>query len=155
MAYDDLKRHAGRAYSGMPVGGVHEWTYPEGHWWERKTAPDKWDVRFSSLKRRARPAPVDSGARPGTAFHWLLVAHQRVVKLDQDTYETLLEGTKWKVAHKRPHWRQWSSQYPGQASARARVIEALEQTLAELRAEEEVHRLPIEETLEPVKGLEA
>lgn len=148
--YDDAKTHEGRAYSGMRVGGSHDWDYPDGRWQETKVAPDRWDVRFESLKRRRRAAPEDSGAAPGTMYHWLVLGHQRVRKLDADTYATLLEGVKWKIAHRRPHWRAWSSEYPEQPSARRKTIEVLEAALTELRAEEAARAAPLEATLSPV-----
>lgn len=134
--YDALKDHEGRAYTGMPVGGTHEWRYPDGRWRERKVSPDEWEVLFSSLKRRATPAPSGSGAKPGTRYHWYVLAHQRVEKLDKDRYSTLMEGAKWKVGHKRPHWARWSHEYDDQPSARQRVIRILEETLARLKAAE-------------------
>jgi len=32
--------------------------------------------------------------------HWLIVAHQYVEKIDEDTYSTKLVGHKYKLAHK-------------------------------------------------------
>ena len=136
MSYDDLKQHAGRLYSGMAIGGRHSWEYPNGHWDERKVAPDRWEFTFSSVKKRTRGAPEGSGAPPGTQFHWYLLAHQRVRKLDQDAYETFMQGVKYKLAHKRPHWKMWNTEYPGNRSERELLIGILEDTLQRLRAEE-------------------
>jgi hypothetical protein len=152
MGYDDVKDFEGRPYSGMSVGGTHDWDYPDGRWIERKVAPDRWKVNFTSSKRRRRAAPEGSGAAPGTKFHWFLVGHQRVRKVDEDTYQTLFEATKWKVGHRRPHWRKWSSEYPEQTPARDRVIAILEETLAELRADKERGAPPVEAALAPVPG---
>src|SRR5688500_1255015 len=52
MAYEDEKEFAGKSYRGMKVGGSHLWTYPDGKWTERKITPQRWDVAFTSLKRR-------------------------------------------------------------------------------------------------------
>lgn len=133
MAYDDLKEFAGQPYSGMAVGGEHRWTYPNGRWQERKVAPDQWEFTFSSMKERERTAPEGSGVPPGTQFHWYILAHQRVQKIDQDCYTTLMEGLKYKVSHKRPYWRKWSDEYPGQLPERERIISILEAALAGLR----------------------
>jgi len=152
MSYNDTKEFEGRAYSGMAVGGVHDWDYPDGHWHERKVAPDRWDIRFESSKRRQRSAPVGSGAEPGTMYHWFLLGHQRVRKVDADTYQTLLEGTKWKVGHKRSRWRRWSSEYPEQSPARERTIQILEEALAELKSQENTHAPALESLLSPVPG---
>ncbi|MEM3041953.1 MAG: hypothetical protein QXD84_00190 [Thermoplasmata archaeon] len=133
MVYDDLKRHGDRVYTGMPVGGRHVWEYPNGLWKERKVAPDRWEFTFSSIKRRATGAPEGSGAPPGTQFHWFIMAHQRVRKLDADTYETFMEGVKHKVAHKRPHWRGWSTDYPDHPTEREVLIDILEKALSELK----------------------
>lgn len=133
MAYDDLKEFQGRPYSGMSVGGEHEWIYPNGRWRERKVAPDRWEFTFSSRKERERRAPEGSGVPTGTQFHWYLLAHQRVRKIDKDSYTTFMEGLKCKVAHKRPHWRKWSDEYPDQVPERERLIRILEEELASLR----------------------
>lgn len=141
VPYDDLKLHEGRAYTGMRVGGSHEWEYDGGRWRETKLGPDQWSFGYATPKRRRHAAPPGSGAPEGTMFHWLLVAHQRVRKVDANTYETFMEGSKWKLGHRRPSWRRWSSEYPGRPSARDRMIEILEDTLARLKAEARADRL--------------
>lgn len=149
MGYDDAKSHRGRRYTGMRVGGHHDWTYEGGRWQETKLAPDEWSFSFASPKHRRWKAPEGSGAPPGTMFHWLLVAHQRVRKVDEDTYETFMEGAKWKLAHRRPQWPRWSSEYPGQPDARRRMIAVLEETLERLKAEAAAGAPRIEAMLDP------
>ncbi|MDD1671337.1 MAG: hypothetical protein LUQ67_08565 [Methanomicrobiales archaeon] len=100
---------------------------------ERKVSPDRWTFTFSSLKRRARSAPDGSGAPVGTGYHWYILAHQRVRKRDRDTYETLMEGVKFKVAHRRPHWRAWSTEYPDHEPERVILIRILEEELERLK----------------------
>ena len=133
MAYDDLKDFDGRPYSGMAVGGEHSWLYANGLWRERKVAPDAWEFTFSSLKEREQEAPEGSGVPKGTQYHWYLLGHQIVRKIDKDSYTTFLSGMKYKVAHRRPYWRKWSCEYPGQLSEREKVLAILEGTLAGLR----------------------
>ena len=135
MAYDDLKEFRGQVYTGMPVGGTHAWEYPHGLWQEQKVAPDRWVFTFASEKRRTRKAPEGSGAPAGTQYHWDILAHQRVRKLDQDTYETLMVGVKYKVAHRRPHWRGWSTEYPYHEPEREILIRILEEELVRLKSE--------------------
>jgi len=96
-------------------------------------APDRWVFSFRSEKKRARKAPEGSGALPGTEYHWFILAHQKVRKLDQDTYETFMEGVKYKVAHKRPSWRHWSTEYPDNEPEREILIRILEAYLADLK----------------------
>lgn len=136
VAYDDMKEYRGRAYSGMSIGGRHVWEYPNGLWDERKVAPDRWEFTFSSVKRRARSAPEGSGVPPGSQYHWYILAHQRVRKLDQDAYETFMQGVKYKVAHKRPYWRAWSTDYPDHEPEKDMLIRILEGQLARLRGAE-------------------
>lgn len=136
MGYDDLKNHEGRWYTGMSVGSAHMWRYPDGRWKEVKVAPDRWEFTFEARKERNREAPPESGATIGAQYHWYLLAHQRVRKVDADAYATRMTGVKYKVAHKRPHWRKWSCQYPDQPSERERVAAILEATLARLRKED-------------------
>jgi hypothetical protein len=42
-------------------------------------------------------------------------------------------GLKFKVAHKRPYWRKWSSEYPENESDKERIISILEGVLVRLR----------------------
>lgn len=136
MAFDGVKAFEGRPYSGMRVGGEHRWIYPGGRWSERKVAPDRWEFAFDSLKERETSAPAGSGATVGTEYHWYLLAHQWVRKLDADAYATHMEGMKHKVAHKRAHWRRWNCEYPDQVPERDRLVAILEESLAQIRREE-------------------
>jgi len=132
MAYDDLKEFEGETYTGMKVGGEHTWSYPNGLWHERKVAPDRWEFAFTSKKIRDRSAPVGSGVALDTQFHWYLLAHQWVRKIDADSYSTFMSGLKYKVAHKRPGWREWSSGFAGRISEREAVVAILEDALARI-----------------------
>ncbi len=135
MAYDDLKEFEGQTYTGMRVGGEHLWHYTDAVWREVKVAPDRWEFTLTSVKRRHEPAPPGSGAPPLTEYHWYLLAHQWVRKIDQDSYHTFMSGVKYKIAHRRPQWRHWSDEYPGHDSERMAVATILEATLERLRAE--------------------
>jgi len=136
MAYDDLKEFNGAKYSGMPIGGAHNWLYPNGLWREKKVAPDEWVFEFECTKGRRNAAPTNSGAKQGTGFNWFIVADQKAVKANTDQYQTIMHGSKFKVGHKRPYWRGWSYEYPEQLSYRQRVIQILQQALERLEKEE-------------------
>ncbi len=58
------------------------------------------EIDYKTNKVRNHKAPSGSGAPVGTEYHWLIVASQRVVKVDANTYETHLTGSKYKLAHK-------------------------------------------------------
>lgn len=133
MAYGEEKESGGLRYRGMRVGGVHRWTYPDGKWTERKVTPQRWDVAFTSRKVRRNKAPDNSGAEVGSGYHWLVVAHQWVGKMDDNTYATHLEGTKHLLAFRKAGWQGWTTQQRGHTSARLRAIMALEELVAELR----------------------
>jgi len=139
MAYDDLKEFNGRKYMGMSIGGKHVWNYPNGTWKEEKVEPEAWVFSFQSLKLRGKKAPENSGAPINTQYHWYILADQRVNKIDKDTYETLMEGVKYKLSHKRPYWRKWSSEYQDNISDRDRIIEILEDMLRKLKHGSEFH----------------
>lgn len=129
MSYDDLKSHEGETYTGMPVGAGHVWDYPDGTWRETKTSPEEWRLDYTATKVRSEPAPPGSGADPGTRYHWLIVAGQLVEKLDKDRYATVMSGRKWKLGHKRPHWRRFSYGYEDQPSREERIRAVLEELL--------------------------
>ena len=141
--YDRLKTSAsGQKYSGMPIGAEHHWLYPDGVWNEQKLGPDRWRFSFHATKRREHSAPVGSGAGVGTQYHWYVLGHQRVKKVDQDSYETFMEGLKYKVGHKRPHWQRWSNEYPEQASEKAKLTAILSKALRELQAPSSLAEVP-------------
>ncbi|MFX1357996.1 MAG: hypothetical protein ACFFA8_12030 [Promethearchaeota archaeon] len=131
--YDNLKSYKNTIYSGMKVGGTHHWNYNNGKWFETKEAPDRWKISFQSVKTRINPAPQNTGAHIGTKFHWYIIADQIATKIDNDSYMTLMNGVKFKVGHKRPHWKTFSYNYPEQISYRERIIEILEKILQDLK----------------------
>jgi hypothetical protein len=138
MTYSDEKTYGSAKYHGMKVGGVHHWTYPDGQWAERKVKPDRWEIGFSSLKRRNRKAPARSGAEVGSGYHWLIVAHQWVEKLDANTYATRMEGCKYLVAFKKPDWPVWNTQMRNsKRHARERTIAALKDMIQRIEASRE------------------
>src|SRR5207244_4057404 len=96
------------------------------------------EVDFRATKKRKGRAPEGSGAPVGTDYHWFFApTSQSARKMDANTYETRLEGLKWKLGF-RPATSptfdyEWSR---SKATARQRAIRILEQALADLKAEE-------------------
>jgi hypothetical protein len=107
--YNQFKSFEGKKYTGMKVGGRHTWYYDKGEWKEQKVAPDRWEFTYAVPKRRAGHAPPGSGVPVGTEYHWYILAHQNVAKLDENTYSTAMTGLKFKVAHKRAGTDHWSA----------------------------------------------
>lgn len=136
MSFDDIKTFNGMKYTGMTVGRSHHWDYLNSVWDETKLASDKWQFKFTSLKRRQGAAPVGSGVPLNTEYHWYIIADQRVIKADKDTYQTVMEGTKFKIGHKRPYWKNWSYTYAGQMTYRQRLIQIFKSLLQQLEEEE-------------------
>lgn len=130
QGYNRFKQYQGKGYSGMRVGGSHRWNYDQGEWRERKLNPDEWEIFYQTVKRRAFRAPDESGAPIGTEYNWLIVAHQRVDKLDANSYMTWMEGKKFKVAHKRASKNEWNA---SESAQRKKAIKYLEQMIAELK----------------------
>lgn len=130
--YDAVKEFEGRKYTGMRVGGSHSWRYEQGEWEETKVTPDKWQFTYAVKKRRKWDAPIGSGAPTGTEYHWYILAHQRVRKLDANEYTTSMMGTKYKLAHRRAGNEEWSSSGRGQIK---QLIAILEENIIQLRHE--------------------
>jgi hypothetical protein len=145
-SYNQRKEFDGKQYTGMSVGRSHTWHYDPGVWKETKITPDLWRISFSVTKRRAGKAPRGSGAAVGTAYHWYILAHQRVQKLNANDYSTGLTGLKYKLAHKRAG-KDWNVKTPTQ---RSHLIKFLKQWLHEL--EEEVIILEFEHKKVMYKG---
>jgi hypothetical protein len=139
QGFNRLKQYQGKRYSGMRVGASHRWQYDQGEWRERKLNPDEWEIYYQTVKRRAFRAPEESGAPVGTEYNWLIVSHQRVDKLDANSYMTRMEGRKFKVAHKRAGKSTWSASEKAQ---RKKVIQYLEQMIAMLKQADASADLP-------------
>ena len=132
--YNQFKSFEGRRYTGMKVGGRHKWYYEKGEWKEVKVAPDRWEFTYAVPKRRAGHAPPGSGVPVDTEYHWYILAHQNVRKLDENTYTTAMTGLKYKLAHKRAGSETWSASDKAQ---RRRLIQILQQMIDDLSREPE------------------
>jgi len=133
--YNSLKKYKNSTYTGMQIGGMHKWIYNDGKWIEIKKAPDRWSFEFKSLKTRLNPAPKNTGAKIQTKFHWYIIADQIATKIDANSYMTEMKGVKFKIGHKRPHWKKFSYEYPEQTSYKEKIIEILERILRKLKNE--------------------
>src|SRR5436853_4942038 len=80
--YNEFKEFEGRRYTGMKVGRSHKWYYDKGEWKETKITPEEWQIHYAVKKRRAGKAPEGSGVPVGTEYHWYVLAHQNVTKLN-------------------------------------------------------------------------
>jgi len=130
--YNAFKQHNGQLYTGAKVGRGQKWRYDQGEWKERKITPDKWEFTYEVTKRRAGHAPEGSGAPVGTEYHWYILAHQVVKKLNANDYSTSMTGRKYKVAHKRASKETWSA---AEKAQNKRVIMFLEEALRELKGQ--------------------
>jgi hypothetical protein len=132
-SYNRYKEFKGRRYTGMAVGRTHRWHYDRADWKEKKVTPDKWEFAYSTTKRRVGHAPEGSGAPVGTGYHWFILAHQYVEKLNANDYSTQMAGLKFKIAHKRAG-RAWSA---SDDKRRRELIAILKALIADLEREPE------------------
>ena len=131
-SYETIKNYDGKQYVGMQIGRSHKWYYDKGEWKDKKITPDLWEIRYAVTKRRAGKAPKGSGAPVGTGYHWYILAHQEVIKLNADDYTTVLSGLKYKIAHKRAAKGNWSASVPTQ---RKTLLKFLKEMVAQLEKE--------------------
>jgi hypothetical protein len=151
-SYNAIKEFEGRKYTGMRVGGSHSWYYRQGEWKETKVTPDKWQFSYAVNKRRKWDAPEGSGAPVGTEYHWYMLAHQNVRKLNANEYATSMTGIKYKLAHRRADSEEWSV---SERTQLRKLVEILEENVIRLRHElREVHeeRGAITWEVEPVSS---
>lgn len=131
-SYEVIKDYQGKQYVGMQIGRSHKWYYDKGEWKDKKITPDLWEIHYAVTKRRAGKAPKGSGAPIGTGYHWYIMAHQEVLKLNEDDYTTVLSGLKYKIAHKRAAKGSWSASV---AMQRKTLIAFIKSVMAELEKE--------------------
>jgi hypothetical protein len=130
--YNEFKEFEGRKYTGMKVGKSHKWYYDKGEWKEKKITPDRWEFTFSVGKKRAGQAPEGSGVPVGTEYHWYILAHQNVKKVDANRYTTAMTGIKYKLAHKRAEQENWNVT---ENTQKKRLIQLLERLTVQLKDE--------------------
>jgi hypothetical protein len=128
--YNEYKEFEGRKYTGMKVGRSHKWYYDKGEWKEKKITPDKWEFTYAVNKKRAGQAPEGSGVPVGTEYHWYILAHQNVRKLDANSYATSMTGLKYKLAHRRAEKDKWNATDNTQ---RKRLIQILQEFIDQLK----------------------
>jgi hypothetical protein len=130
--YNRYKYFNGKQYTGMAVGRSHKWYYDKGIWLDKKLTPDKWIINFEVTKRRAGHAPEGSGVPVGTEYHWFVLAHQMVKKLNANDYSTKMNGFKFKIAHKRAEKGKWNISDKTQKN---HLIKVLKEFIKELESE--------------------
>src|SRR4051812_7365021 len=135
--YNSFKEFEGRRYTGMKIGRGHKWHYDQGVWNEKKITPDEWEVNYSVTKRRAGKAPEGSGVPVGTQYHWYIIAHQIVSKLNANEYSTSLTGLKFKLAHKRADKETWSASTRAQRKKTVQILRQIADELEKQMREEE------------------
>lgn len=141
-SYNKPKTFEGHQYTGMQVGRSHKWYYDKGVWREKKITPDRWEINYSVTKRRAGHAPEGSGVPVGTRYHWFIMSHQFVEKLDANDYSTNMVGLKFKIAHERADKGKWSA---SDKTQRKTLIKVLQDFIAELEQEpEKTEIIPLE-----------
>jgi hypothetical protein len=128
-SYNKFKLFNGKLYTGAKVGRGQKWYYDKGEWKEHKVTPDKWEFNYAVTKRRAGKAPEGSGVPVGTEYHWYILAHQLVKKLDANSYTTEMTGVKYKIAHRRADHEKWNITDAGQHK---RLIKLLREFIDEL-----------------------
>jgi hypothetical protein len=137
-SYNRFKTYKGQFYTGAKVGRAQKWYYDKGEWKEHKVTPDKWEFNYAVTKRRAGKAPEGSGVPVGTEYHWYILAHQNVKKLDANSYTTSMTGIKYKIAHKRADHEKWNITDAGQ---RKRLLKVLHEFIEELEQQPEENQV--------------
>src|SRR4029453_13321474 len=133
VSYNEFKEYEGQKYIGMKIGRGHKWHYDRGDWKETKITPDVWQISYAVTKRRAGHAPEGSGVPVGTEYHWYVLAHQNVTKLNANDYTTSMTGLKYKIAHRRAGGEKGS---PTEKTQRKRMIAFLQDVIRDLEAEQ-------------------
>jgi hypothetical protein len=65
-------------------------------------------------------------------YHWYMLAHKNVKKVDANRYETAMTGIKYKLAHKRAERENWNI---SKFALKKRLVQLLEKFTAQLKDE--------------------
>lgn len=87
------------------------------------------EFNYGVVKRRAGRAPEGSGVPVGTEYHWYILAHQNVRKINANDYTTAMSGLKFKLAHKRADKGTWSA---SEKARRKKLIKILQRMITQL-----------------------
>jgi hypothetical protein len=137
---NEFKDFEGKLYGGMKIGRGHKWYYDKGEWKEKKVSPDQWQFEYTVNKRRKRTESEGRGVPVGTEYHWYILSHQNVRKLDANTYATAMTGLKYKLSHKRAHSDRWSTTEKTQKKKLIKLLLELAGELAsQIEDEEKIH----------------
>ncbi len=148
-SYNQFKEYEGKQYTGMKIGRSHYWNYDKGEWKETKVTPDLWTINYAVTKRRKGHAPEGSGVPVGTEYHWYILAHQHVRKLNANDYTTALTGLKYKLAHKRADKDKWNI---SDKTQRKHLIQFLKDMIEKLeKAPENLNEPPSTKVVPPPK----
>lgn len=147
--YDEFKEFEGRKYTGMKIGRGHKWRYDQGTWTETKITPEQWQIRYDVTKRRAGHAPEGSGVPVGTSYHWYILAHQNVTKLNANDYSTSLTGMKFKLAHLRADKGAWSASTQAQRKHMVKILQEVIRDLEREIAKDAKRPLPVKAAARP------
>jgi hypothetical protein len=156
--YNQYKFYQGKQYTGMKVGRSHKWYYDKGIWIDKKITPEKWLISFDVTKRRSGKAPKGSGVPVGTEYHWYILAHQMVKKLDANSYSTSMNGLKFKLAHKRSDKAKWSISDKTQKNHLIKILQNFIKELEETSIEEFVKQeqsIPAKKVIKSIDGEKA
>jgi hypothetical protein len=74
----------------------------------------------------------------GTEYHWYILGHQTVRKLDANAYTTAMTGSKFKLAHKRADKATWSASENAQKKKLIRILTEYIQELEKPPREKEM-----------------
>jgi hypothetical protein len=114
----------------MKVGGSHKWYYDKGSGKKKRSLLVC--GKFLTQSPGAGKAPRGSGVPVGTEYHWYIISHQDVQKLNAGDYTTSMSGLKYKLDHQDAGNEKWSASAKNQ---RTHLIKFLQQFIAQLQKE--------------------
>lgn len=134
-----LTEFEGEAYTGLR--NQQTWSLGKGKWGEQRTGAISWDFAFETIA--VKPFKTGAGLPVGSEHHSYILAHQKLVKTRNNTYQVRLEGLKFKLAHKEAG-EKWSA---NAAVRKKNLIKILKEALHNLemghgQAPSEAKRLP-------------
>lgn len=140
-----VQAHPLTEFEGEPYNGLRAtqtWAMGKGKWEEQRTGAQSWEILFETIA--VKPLKTGTGMPIGSEHHSYVLAHQKLVKTRNNTYQVRIEGLKFKLAHKETG-EKWS------ANANVRrhnLIKILKQALHDLemghgQAPSETKRAPL------------
>ena len=98
----------GNPYGFKPGKSTYTWDFLNAKWKDHRLDARDHTFILKARFEKAKDAYPSLTGEVGIEFHWFVFGDQIARKVDRDSFETLMTGTRCLLGYKKPSWRQFS-----------------------------------------------